>query len=376
MREKLVDDKVQAYALQLSSNYKEFKPGRWNYEDGCFLKGFFDLWQSGGNSELYGRVSNYVNKYVAADGSIKGYEIEEYNIDNVPMGRLLFPFYEITGEERFRKAISYTAGQLTTHPRISSGNFWHKKFYPHQVWLDGLYMGQPFYAMSLKLAQGEGADYGDIVKQFAFVQAKMINKETGLYYHGYDDSREQNWANKETGLSLNYWSRAMGWLAMALIDTLAVMGASKHAEPLAIMFKNLMAALLNYQDKASGMWYQVTDKALSKGNYLETSATLMFSYALIKGARLGLLNKTEEQAGFTAFYKTMERYFSEKDGVYSLGGICSVAGLGFPPGDYPHTDDRYRSGTEEYYYGEPIVSDDPKGAGICFMALSQIMLKY
>lgn len=337
------------------------KPSTWNYIDGCMIKAILDLYAINSDEKFLKFADDFIDYFVHEDGSIESYDPLEYNIDNVNAGKTLFELYKLTGKEKYRKAIDTIYSQVKKQPRTFEGNFWHKLIYPNQVWLDGLYMGQPFY-MQYEVEYNNCENCMDSYNQFLNVYDKMKDSETGLYYHGYDVSKEIFWADKKTGLSKNFWLRALGWYAMALIDTINVMPDSmnEQKDKLASIYKELIDSMLKFQDK-SGMWYQVVNMGDKEPNYLETSGSSIFAYAIMKSVRMGILDKDYFKYGKMAFDGVCERYLSEKDGELQLDGICLVSGLG------PYDNIR-RDGTFEYYMSEPIVSNDAKGVGPLVLA--------
>ncbi len=356
------------YLKSYLENYKPYK-NKWNYEDGCVLLGASMLHKATADEEYYKFVYSYLDERIDNDGNIKNFSINEFNIDNVNPGKVLFYLYDITGEERFKKAINNIFYQLKVQPRTKTGNFWHKGRYPYQVWLDGLYMAQPFYA-EYETLFNKKENYSDIFNQFKNVKDNMYCHEKGLYFHGYDETRTMNWAHPETGLSPNFWARAVGWYSMALIDVLEKMSEEifEYHRELQKMFKELMTGVIRYQDKNTGMWYQVMGFEGKEGNYLETSASAMFAYSLLKGARLGYLPEEYGDLGVKAFKGIIENYLVIENDETKLTGICHVAGLN----GIIKTEEN-RDGSYEYYLSEPIVADDAKGVGPLMMAYSEIL---
>ncbi|HEX8686411.1 MAG TPA: DUF4350 domain-containing protein, partial [Pyrinomonadaceae bacterium] len=292
------------------------------------------------------------------------YKPDEYNIDHVQSGRLLLTLYKVTGQEKYRKAAASLREQLRTHPRTTEGGFWHKKVYPSQMWLDGLYMGEPFYA-EYAAAFGEPEAFDDIAKQFILMERHSRDEKTGLLYHGWDESRQQRWADKATGRSPHFWGRAMGWYAMALVDTLEYFPKDhpKRAELLAILGR-LAAAVGKVQEPKSGLWWQVLDRGGAKGNYLEASASAMFVYALAKATRLGYLPESYFKVAQRGFAGLGRQFVEEAEGGgVNFTGTVSVAGLGGNP---------YRDGSYEYYLSEKVVTNDPKGVGAFLMATAEM----
>lgn len=344
------------------------KPSTWNYIDGCMIKAVLELYDIKGDKKFLEFADNFIDYFVHDDGSIESYNPEEYNIDNVNAGKTLFDLYKLTGKEKYRKAIETIYGQVKNQPRTPSGNFWHKKIYPNQVWLDGLYMGQPFY-MQYEIEYNNCKNCIDSFNQFINVYNKMRDKKTGLYYHGFDESKEVFWADKETGLSKNFWLRALGWYSMALVDTIDIMPDSfkEQRDKLSEIYKELIDSMLKFQDE-SGMWYQVVDKGDREGNYLETSGSAIFAYSIMKSVRMGILDESYFAYGEKAFNGTCDRYLSQKDGELQLDGICLVAGLG-------PADNTRRDGTFEYYISEPVVQNDAKGVAPLILAYIEILRK-
>ena len=338
----------------------------WNYIDGCMIKAILEMYEITGDKKYLKFADDFTDHRVKEDGSIDGYSVSELNIDNINAGKTLFELWEQTGKEKYRKAIDLIYSQVGNMPRTAEGSFWHKKIYPNQVWLDGLYMCQPFY-MEYETRFNDCKNYDDIFRQFETVEKNMRDERSGLYYHAYDCSREAFWCDKVTGLSNNFWLRAIGWFSMAMLDTLMVTDPSyKNGEPyerLKKQFVALMEAMHRYQDK-SGMWYQVVNVGGMEKNYLETSGSAIMAYAYLKGARLGFLPAEYVNYGKAAYEGICNKYLTSDENGIHLGGICLVAGLGGK---------QMRSGTYEYYMSEPIVSDDAKGVGPFLMAYSEML---
>jgi len=335
-------------------------PAKWTYDHGLVLKGIEGVWRATGDGRYFNHIKQGMDEYVNADGTIRTYKLDDYNIDNVLNGRVLLLLYKVTGQEKYRKAAALLREQLKTHPRTSEGGFWHKKIYPSQMWLDGLYMGEPFYA-EYAATFHEDADFDDIARQFVLMELHSRDTKTGLLYHGWDESKQQRWANPATGRSPNFWGRAMGWYAMALVDVLDYFPERhpRRRELLAIL-QRLAVSIEKYQDRKSGLWYQVLDKAKAKGNYLESSASCMFVYALAKAVRHGYLPVSYLSVARKGYQGITNRFIeSVPGGGVNLKGTVSVAGLGGNP---------YRDGSYEYYLSEKVVTNDPKGVGAFLLA--------
>ena len=341
-----------------------FKTPKWSYPNGLVLKGAEEVYKKTGKKEYFNYIKGYAEEMVNADGTIKTYNVKNYNIDMLNSGNVLLYLYSVDKQEKYLKALQLLRSQLNDHPRTSEGGLWHKKIYPNQMWLDGLYMGEPFYANYTQMFdKGETATkaYNDIVNQFDLIEKHLKDPKTGLLYHGWDESKQQAWADKKNGLSPNFWGRAMGWYGMAIVDVLDFLPQNHPGRTRLISYLNSYSeALVKVQDSKTGLWYQVLDKGGEKGNYLEASASSMFVYTFAKGARKGYLPtsyKTVAKKGYDGIIKNLISV--EKDGTVNLNQNCAVAGLGGTP---------YRSGTYDYYVNEEIRSNDPKGTGPFILA--------
>jgi unsaturated rhamnogalacturonyl hydrolase len=339
-------------------------PWAWNYELGTLLEGVDAVWLNTADARYYNYIRSSVDQLVGPDGSISTWKVEENQLDNILLGRQLLLLYGLTRDPRYAKAATLLYRQLVHQPRTASGGFWHKQRYPNQMWLDGLYMAEPFYAEYASTFHHPEA-FNDITQQFVLMDEHARDAKTGLLYHGWDESKQERWADKQTGLSSQFWARGMGWYMMALIDTLSYYPEEDAGRKQLIEQLNRdAAAVARYQDGATGLWYQVLDKGGAKGNYLESSASCMFVYALAKGVRQGYLPQrylVNAESG----YKGILGHFIETgqgDSV-SLTGTVKGAGLGGDP---------YRDGSYAYYIGEKTVTDDPKGVGAFLLASAEI----
>ncbi len=333
---------------------------RWHYEEGLVVKAVADTAAAAGEERLARFVREWVDLWVTPDGDIRTYRMDEFNLDQIYPGRVLFPVLRQTGGLRYRKAIELMREQLRRQPRNKSGGFWHKQIYPNQMWLDGIYMACPFYAEYASLF-GDGAGFEDITAQIALIEKHTRDPKTGLLYHGWDESRQQRWASPATGCSPQFWGRGMGWFAMAVVDVLDYFPPEHAGRKILTDILNRAAlAVLGVQDSESGLWYQVLDRAGAPGNYQESSASAMFAYAFAKGVRKGLLAPGYLDAARKAFRGLVDhQVVQDADGGWSLNGICSVAGLGGEP---------YRDGSYGYYTGEKVTTNDPKGVGAFILA--------
>lgn len=344
------------------------KTARWDYEQGLVLKAFERVWYRTADARYFNYILNDLNQFVREDGSIRTYKPEEFNIDNITTGRVLLMLAQqsLPGKEKFQKAAFVLRDQLAKQPRTKEGGFWHKGRYPNQMWLDGLFMAEPFYAEFGRVFN-QPESFDDIAKQFALIEKHLVDSKTGLLYHGYDESRQQKWADPKTGLSPNFWGRSIGWYAMALVDVLDYF-PQNHPQRASLVnyLKRLAPPVVKYQDPKTGCWYQMTTQGARKGNYIEASASCMFVYALAKGVRMGYLDKSflaSAQKGYQGILKNFIE--TEPNGLINLNGTVSVGGLGGTP---------YRDGSYDYYLSEPIRKNDLKGIGPFIMASLEMEL--
>ena len=364
--EKLINGSTPDKPLWNIEAIRQGKKPHWNYIDGCMMTSLLELYSFTKNEKYFNFVKNYVDHFVKEDGTIETYNRAKHTLDDICESRVLFDLYKLTGEEKYKKAIEYTYEHIKDQPRTYEGSFWHKDIYPNQVWLDGLFMANVFY-MRYETEMNGCKNYNDIKKQFSLVREHMFNPEKHLYYHGYDASKSAFWADKETGLSKNFWLRANGWFIIALVDILGYMneGVYEDYDFYKKLLKEAVDGLLMYQDKESKMFYQVVDQGNREGNYLETSGSSMIAFAILKGVRLHVLPDKYEQIGLDIFNGVCNKYVSEKNGDLNVGGICLVAGLG-------PEDNTRRDGTYEYYISEPVVENDAKGIGPLILAYTEV----
>jgi unsaturated rhamnogalacturonyl hydrolase len=333
---------------------------RWNYEPGLMYWSLLQLWEETREQKYFDVVRNNLDLFIGEDGSIKTYRSHEQNLDMILPGRALLRVYHVTKERKYKAAAETLRSQLHHQPRTASGGFWHKNIYPNQMWLDGIYMAHPFAAEYAAMFR-EPALFDDIAHQIILIEQKTRDPKTGLLYHGWDESRRQKWADPERGTSPNFWGRAMGWFAMGLVDVLDTFPVdhSKRREIISIL-QRLAAALVKYQDPKTGVWYQVVDQGGREGNYLESSASSMYTYAFAKGVRKGYLGEEFRAHAERAFRGILNEFVTiDEQSRVNLHHVCAVAGLGGNP---------YRDGSYKYYVSEPRRTNDFKGIGPLLLA--------
>ena len=337
---------------------------KWNYETGLFLNALLDLYKSTGHDKYFVYSKNIIDSYLSDDGSIKTYDMNDYNIDKINSGKVLLILFKKTGNQKYKKAADILRLQLENQPRTKTGGFWHKKRYPWQMWLGGIYMGLPFYAEYSAIVN-EPKGYDDAIKQILLIDVQTRDPETKLRYHGWDESNKQKWANPENGCSPNFWGRAMGWYAMALVDVLDFISVDHpKRDQIIFVLNDLCEALVNFQDSKTGVWYQIVDQRERNGNYLEASASCMFVYAIAKAVQKDYIDASFWDSAQKGYDGIINNFIEiESNGLVNLTNICSVAGLGGNP---------YRDGSYDYYLSEPVVKNDLKGIGPFIMASLQM----
>lgn len=317
---------------------------KWDYSAGVGLKSLLDLYELTGEKKYNDYVLSFADKVVSEDGTIKSYNVEEYNIDRVNTSKIFFRIYDQTGDEKYKQALDLTRTQFEGHPRNEDGGLWHKEIYPHQMWLDGIYMGAPFYA-EYASRYGDSSDFQYIINWFRTLSLHCYDPSTDLYRHACDVSRQMPWADSVTGQSDHCWGRGMGWYFMGAVDALEFIPESEVGHGLvADTVKKLASMVKRMQDPVTGTWYQVIDRSGDEGNYLEATCTAMFTYSLLKAVRLGYIDDSYLDVAVKGFNGFVAQFISEgEDGLLNVSDCCMGAGLGGTP---------YRSGTYEYYIKE------------------------
>lgn len=339
----------------------DFQPRlKWDYCHGLELQAMLDVYDTYGGEHIFDYAVAYADTMVQDNGTILTYKPEEYNIDRLNPGKYLFRIYDQTKNVKYKKAIDLLRSQLDTHPRNDDGGFWHKQVYPNQMWLDGVYMGAPFYA-EYAYRNSRPQDYADVVKQFLLAAKHTYDPKTKLFRHATDVARKERWADPVTGQSAHSWGRAMGWYAMAFVDALDFI--PKHEtgrDSMLVILNNMMEQVKRIQDEKTGLWYQVLDRSGDKGNYLEATCSTMFIYTIFKAVRMEYIDKSYLEIAMKGYNGLLDNLMKvDQNGVISISNCCAVAGLGGK---------NYRSGTYEYYLSEPVRDNDPKAVGPFIMA--------
>lgn len=345
-----------------TAKYLDFKNGRlrWNYTPGLELKAYLDVYQTYGGEDIFSYVEDWYDEAVNEDGTINTYSVETYSTDLICPAKSLFYLYDKTGKEKYRKAMDLVKTQVDGQPRTSEGAFWHKKVYPYQIWLDGVYMAEPFYVEYVTRYYPEDKKteaYDDIVNEFVVAAKRTFDPATKLYRHAFDETKGMPWANPETGQSQHCWGRALGWYCMAILDVLDILPESYAGRGILIgILNDICTELPKWADPETGVWYQVLDQPGREGNYLEATCSAMFSYTFLKGVRMGYLSSDLLPYAKKLYGNVIEQFIStdDEEGHISINHCCSVGGLG---------GSNMRMGDFAYYLSEKVVSNDCKGVG-------------
>lgn len=339
-------------------NYIFRKQSKWNYMDSCIIRSLLMF----GKDEYIDYAVKFTDSYVDEYGKIPTMNITDYNLDNICGGVNLIKLHRITGDERYRLAYEWLYNeQLKNHPRLKCGSFWHKAIYPNQMWLDGAFMVLPFMAMYGRIKDDRSIII-DAVLQMMNIRDVMLDRETGLYYHGYDETKSMLWADKKTGLSSQFWLRSNGWLCAGLAELYEITENKEIGE----MLKEHLTALSRYVTD-EGMLLQLPTRTDLAGNYPETSGTLLFAYGALKGYNLGIVDKAAADIGEKALLTVTEKYTDRSGDIPVLQNICLMGGLGGA---------NNRDGSAEYYLSERIVENEAKGIAPYLMAAAELIKNY
>lgn len=345
------------------------KSPKWGYVVGIELESLLDTYLACNNEEIINYLKGYPETMIDGKGNITGYRYEDFNLDNTRPARFILRMNKLFPEKKNEIALNTVFRQLEKQPRTTDKVWWHKAIYANQVWLDGVYMGHPFYTMAAPVLKGEKKAqkyYDDAFEQISKTFNRTFDEKTGLWKHAWDETHTMFWADKETGLSKHTWARAQGWYAMALLEVLDALPADyKNRDKMIEMLNTVMKNTVKYQDKTTGVWYDVMD-VNDPRNYLESTASSMFAYVLLKGARLGYFDKSLKEAGIKAYNGILKQFVRvNADKTISLTNCCEVSGLGPGPGPYvkPGKENYRRDGSFEYYISEPVRDNDGKGVG-------------
>ena len=341
------------------ATYLDFCEGKisWNYTPGLEMKSFLDVYQTYGGDDILEYVDSWYEKCIEDDGRITYYNSGNYTVDKVCPARTVYQLLDITGKEKYRFALDSMMTRLSGHPRTSEGAFWHKTIYPYQIWLDGLYMAEPFYAeYTQRFAENKEDCYQDILNDFLVAAEHTYDPVTKLYRHAWDETKSMFWCDPQTGQSQHCWGRALGWYCMAAVEVLDIIpDGTEGKEKLIDILRGIIDVLPEFADPATGMWYQVLDQPGRKGNYLEATCSAMFSYTILRGVRTGYLDPSLKDYAVSTYKSLVDTFITEdENGLLSINNCCSVGGLG---------GDKMRMGDYDYYLSEPVRSNDAKGVG-------------
>ena len=338
----------------------DFQPSlKWDYCHGLELGAMMDVYDRYGDAKFYEYALAYADTMVNEDGTIKKYKLTDYSLDRINSGKMLFRIYEQTKNDKYKKALDLLRSQFDGQPRNADGGFWHKKVYPNQMWLDGLYMGTPFLA-EYAYRNNEPQAYQEVINQIKIVARHTYDPANGLFRHACDVSKREKWADKETGQSQHCWGRALGWYMMAIVDDLDFIPQHEPGRDTVLVILNHIAETLKKYQSPEGLWYQVMDKSGEPGNYLESSCSAMFVYSLFKAVRKGYIPSSYFTVARKGYEGILNEFIKVDDnGLVSITKACAVAGLGGK---------NYRMGDYDYYIHEQIRDNDPKAVGPFILA--------
>lgn len=337
---------------------------KWGYTNGLVLQSIYLVGEAQGNQRYTQYAQSYADTMINARGEIRDYKIEDFNLDNINPGKLVFQLYKKTGDPRYLTVIQTLRRQLKWQPRTTDGGFWHKLIYPWQMWLDGLYMAAPFYA-EYAATFNEPQAFDDVIKQIILMEKHARDSTSGLLYHGWDESTTQRWANPQTGQSPSFWGRAIGWYAMSIVDVLDFL-PKEHPQRATLLriLQRTVDGIIAYQDESTGLWYQVVDQAGRPGNYLEATVSSMMIYTLAKAVNKGYLPPHYTRHAKKAFDGIIHHLMEvQPSGALQINQCCAVSGLGGKP---------YRDGSYEYYVHEQVRTNDPKATGPFILACLEL----
>lgn len=336
---------------------------KWDYKIGMILTGYEKLYDKTKDQAYFEYIQAYADALIDPTGAFQNFNPQDHNIDFINAGKILFKLYDQTQNQKYLVALKTLRRQFDDHPRTASGGFWHKKIYPNQMWLDGLYMGEPFYAR-YTVAFENGEKLNDVARQFELLHDHAADAKTGLYFHAWDESRQMAWANPVTGTAPHIWLRALGWYAMALVDVLDYFPKAHPKQKELVAYLNELAVAASAFQDPSGLWYQVPNLQGKEGNYLEASGSAMFAYAFAKGANKGYLPPKFKAVAKKAFKGLTQKLIKvDDDGEIHITQVCGSAGLGGNP---------YRDGSYAYYISEKIKVDNSHGLGAFLLAALEL----